>query len=147
MNAVRRLNIWLPPVLWMAFIYLFSTSTFSEENTASLLLPILKALFHEATPETLSRIHFFIRKMGHFTEFAILGLLWLRTLKREWEGRPYPVYLISFILSISYAILDEFHQSFVSVRTASYMDILIDSAGATSSLLFLKIFKKAKTRI
>ncbi len=141
-----RLNIWIPPFLWMALIYLFSTSAFSEDETASLLFPILKVLFPDASLETLSNIHSFIRKMSHFTEFGILSLLWSRTLINEWEGRPYPFYLISFIITSIYAILDEFHQSFVSVRSASYIDIFIDSAGAASSLLFLNIFKKLKTK-
>lgn len=143
MKTIKRLNIWLPPLVWMALIYLFSTSAFSEEDTASLLLPILRTLFPEVSPENLSKIHFFIRKMSHFIEFAILSLLWLRTLRGEWEGRIYPLFLIAFLLSTIYAVLDEFHQSFVNVRTASYLDILIDSLGAASSLLVLKMFKKA----
>ncbi len=145
MNTTRRFYIWLPPLLWMGLIYFFSTSTFSEESTASFLLPVLRALFPEASDVTLSKIHSFVRKMGHFTEFAILSLLWLRTLKRNWGGNPYPFFLISFILSFIYAILDEFHQSFVSVRTPSFIDISIDSSGAAISLLFLKLFKKSRT--
>jgi len=43
-------------------------------------------------------------------------------------------------------MFDEFHQSFVSVRTASYTDILIDSAGAASSLIIFKIFKISEQR-
>lgn len=139
-----RLYIWLPPILWMGLIYLFSTSTFSEESTASLLLPILRALFPEASPITLSKIHSIVRKTAHFTEFGILSLLWLRTLRRTWEGRPYPFFLISFIISSIYAILDEFHQSFVSVRGSSYIDVFIDSSGAALALLFLRIFEKFK---
>lgn len=141
MRTVQRLNAWFPPFLWMTLIYLFSTSIFSEENTASILLPILRALFPEDSPATITKIHSFIRKMTHFTEFAILSLLWLRALRKEWEGRPYPFHLISFILSVCYALVDEFHQSFVSVRTASYLDVLIDSSGAAFSLFLLKIFK------
>ncbi|MEK6691874.1 MAG: VanZ family protein [Nitrospirota bacterium] len=136
-----RLNIWIPPFLWMAFIFFFSTEVFSEESTGSLILPVLKALFPHASPESLENIHFFIRKMSHFTEFGILSLLWLRTLRNGWEGMPFPFYIASFILSTVYAIIDELHQSFVSVRTPSSIDVLIDSLGAASSLVLLKIFQ------
>jgi len=139
MRLLKVFTNWLPPFIWMTLIYTFSTSTFSEENTASLIIPILKALFPQAPPKTLSEIHFFIRKMSHFIEFGVLSLLWVRTLKRTWEGRPYPFILIALLISIIYAILDEVHQSFVSVRSPSYLDVLIDSGGATSSLSFLKM--------
>ncbi|MBI5198868.1 MAG: VanZ family protein [Nitrospirae bacterium] len=140
MKTKKKFSIWIPPFIWMALIYLFSTSGFSEEDTATFLLPILNALFPEASQSTLSKIHSFIRKSGHFIEFAILSLLWVRTLRKVWEERHYPFYLVSFFLSVIYAIVDEFHQSFVSERTASLLDIFIDSAGAASSLFFLKIY-------
>lgn len=146
MRLKKVFTNWLPPFLWMALIYLFSTSTFSEDRTSSLIIPILRTLFPQAPFERLYRIHFFIRKISHFTEFAILGLLWVRALKGGWKGKPYPFFLIALLISIIYAILDEFHQSFVSVRSPSYVDILIDSAGAASSLLILKILNMVKYR-
>lgn len=130
----------------MTLIFFFSTSTFSDENTASIIIPILRTLFPDASPEKLSEIHFFVRKISHFIEFAVLSLLWLRTLRREWREKRYSFFFLSFLISALYATLDESHQSFVSVRSASYIDILIDSAGAASSLLILKIFKKSENR-
>jgi VanZ family protein len=131
---------WIPPFIWMAVIYIFSTSTFSEENTASILLPILKGIFPGASIEVLRVIHLIIRKMAHFVEFGILSLLWLRAFRGS-KARHLPIFSISFLLSFIYAVLDEFHQSFVSERTASHIDIIIDSLGAASALVFYRIFK------
>lgn len=143
MKPINRLYVWLPPFVWMTVIFFFSTSSFSEETTASIIIPVLRALFPDAPPEKLSEIHFFVRKISHFAEFAVLSLLWLRALRGEWKEKKYPFFFISFLISVLYALLDEFHQSFVSVRTASVVDVIIDSAGAASSLIVLKITERA----
>lgn len=145
-HQIERAINWLPPLLWMALIFFFSTSTFSDENTASIIIPVLRTIFPRASPEMLSEIHFFIRKTSHFIEFATLSLLWMKTLRWQWREKSYPFFFLSFFISSLYAVLDEFHQSFVSERTESYMDMLIDSAGALSSLIILKVFKKSENR-
>ena len=92
------------------------------------------------SPETLATIHFIVRKLAHFTEYAILGFLAARAF------RSYPRwFLISLMLIVVYALLDEYHQSFVPSRTASVFDSLIDTAGGLSALIFISR-KGAKTQ-
>ena len=56
-----------------------------------------------------------------------------------------------FLFCFSYAVSDEFHQTFVIGRDGNFMDVLIDSGGVlfgiiiSYALLFLKILKKGKT--
>jgi hypothetical protein len=50
--------------------------------------------------------------------------------------------LLTLIISIIYAILDETHQLFVPGRVFSIKDILIDSLGSLSSIIILTKFNK-----
>jgi VanZ family protein len=50
--------------------------------------------------------------------------------------------LIVLLISLIYAISDEFHQLFVVGRFASVKDILIDFAGSILSVLILKVIEK-----
>jgi VanZ family protein len=61
-----------------------------------------------------------LRKLGHMAEFGLLWWLWLRAL-----GRPQAAAAIT----LAYAVSDEFHQSFVSGRVGSPVDVLIDATG------------------
>ena len=47
--------------------------------------------------------------------------------------------LITLIISIAHAILDEVHQIFVPFRNASTGDVLIDSLGIFSAMIIAKI--------
>ena len=68
------------------------------------------------------------RKVIHFSEYALLCLLWWRAL-RSVTNEPIAV-LLAFVLASGYAITDEFHQTFVEGRHGTPVDWLIDSAGA-----------------
>src|SRR5687767_8997325 len=115
-SAVSR---YLPLLGWMVFISLASSASFSASNTSSFLDPLLKWLFPSASPESVVFIHFLVRKLAHFLEYGILGLLAARafrgspkeTLRLHW-------FAISACLIIVYALLDEYRQSFVPSRTS-----------------------------
>ena len=84
-----------------------------------------------------------MRKAAHFTEYAILGFL-----------RPVllPFCAANFcdrdgsspalLLVVLYALLDEFHQSFVPSRTASIYDSVIDIAGGLVGLVGFAYFSR-----
>jgi len=46
--------------------------------------------------------------------------------------------LISLALIVTYALIDEYHQSFVPSRTASIYDSMIDMAGGLTALLIIR---------
>jgi len=134
------LSRYLPLVVWLAFISFASTDSFSAGNTSRIIGPLVLWLFPHTSAETLATIQFFTRKLAHFTEYAILGFLAARAF------RPFPRwFLISAILIVVYALLDEYHQSFVPSRTASIFDSFIDMAGGISALIFVSR-KGAKTQ-
>ncbi len=70
-------------------------------------------------------IHFITRKLAHFTEYAILGFLAARAFRTSPRpGDQQRWFLISLTLIVVYALLDEYHQSFVPTRTGSIYDSL-----------------------
>lgn len=140
---LSKTGLWLPLIVWMALIFLFSTDLFSGRETAGVLLPILGLLLGWAVPDQfLNTIHFLIRKGAHFTEYAVLGLLWYRALNhrlREWGLKPA---LLAFLLSSIYAASDEFHQTFTMTRDGRVADVMIDSSGALAAIIAVWLYTK-----
>lgn len=141
----RRLWRYGPLLLWLGFIFLASTGEMSAANTSRIIRPLLLWLFPNISEATLASVHIFVRKCGHFTEYAVLGLLAVRafisssikTLFKHW-------FLSSLILVIIYALLDEYHQSFVATRTGSIYDSMIDAAGGFTALVVFALRHKDK---
>jgi VanZ family protein len=117
-------------VLWLAFIFLMSTGGFSTERTYSAISPVLHYLFPALTPRQVIIVHKVIRKSAHAFEYFVLGLLLLRSLHsgtgRKWTWKLSFLALMGVAL---WAVGDEFHQSFVATRGASFRDVAIDTAG------------------
>jgi hypothetical protein len=57
----RKLRAWIPTLIWLCVLTLFSTDTFSAEHTGSVLLKILHALFGTRFDEQFEEIHFLVR--------------------------------------------------------------------------------------
>jgi VanZ family protein len=121
----------------MAVIFFASTDFGAANHTSRIIEPLVRWAKPDATPEQIDLVHFLVRKTGHLTEYAILGLLSLRAFRKASPSlasqllRPAA---FALLLSFCYAASDEFHQSFVSDRTACFSDVLIDSSGALLSL-------------
>ena len=129
----RFLSRYLPLVVWLAFISFASTDSFNASNTSRIIGPLVLWLFPSTSAETLATIQFFTRKLAHFTEYAILGFLAARAFRTSPRW-----FVISAILIVVYALLDEYHQSFVPSRTASIFDSFIDMAGGITALLIVR---------
>lgn len=121
---------WLPVILWMGFIYWMSTDTFSSQNTFSWVETLLRFLVPKISFQDIVSLHTLIRKSAHVTEYFVLGLLLFRMFRGGsaslWSWR-WPLFAVTIV--VLWAASDEFHQSFVSSRTASAVDVAIDTAG------------------
>src|SRR5438045_5042395 len=77
MNLPRFVRYWMPAIVWMALLFLGSTDVLSAEHTSRFLVPFLRWLDPQVSFATIVAVHTFIRKLGHFSEYAILAaLLW-----------------------------------------------------------------------
>ena len=93
----------------------------------------------------MAAIHFLTRKVAHFCEYAVLGILAARAfatsakdvVQRHW-------FQVSLLLIACCALLDEFHQSFVPSRTASIYDSAIDVAGGLGALLLIRRWQRRR---
>jgi VanZ family protein len=133
----RFLKYWLPSLIWLAVIFLGSTDLMSTEHTSRFIVPFLRWLRPEISPETIASIQFVVRKFAHLGEYTILALLLFRAvicgtnLKRSMGI----LYVSVWIACVFVATTDEFHQSFVESRSASVRDVMVDSSGAIFGLL------------
>lgn len=146
---MRSSKYWLPPVIWMAVIFWFSTDTFSAAHTGSILEPILRHLHPHITETQIDTVHFLVRKSAHFCSYAVLALLLFRAVRDGAElGWRWSWALAAFVILAAYALLDEYHQSFSHERTASIYDSLLDMTGGLVALtaLWAGSFQSARSR-
>jgi VanZ family protein len=138
-KTVQRLWRYGPLLLWMVFISFASTSEFSALNTTQVFRPIILWLFPNLSEERVAAIHFLTRKVAHFSEYAVLGILAARAFVSSTNDfiRRHS-FQVSLMLIACYALLDEFHQSFLPSRTASIFDSAIDVAGGLTALLLFR---------
>src|SRR5712691_9469380 len=134
----RVLFDYAPPLLLMLAIFIASTDVGSAEHSGTVISRLLAWLGLEQwiTPVRLDTVNHYVRKLSHLTEYALLAGLLHRALaathlsprawRTRWAVRPVLVVLGWVAL---YAASDEFHQRFVSSRTPSIWDVLLDIAG------------------
>jgi VanZ family protein len=129
---------WLPPLLWMAVMFVLSTDMFAAEHTGSMLWYVFSELAPHATYEQYTLLHFLTRKAAHLTEYAILACLLLRAFRAgaavAWRWRWA---LLSLLLVAVHAVLDKYHQAFTQYRTSSVADSMLDMAGGLIVLTLL----------
>jgi len=130
------LSRYLPLLFWIAFISFASSGSFSASNTSLIVGPLLHWLFPNASPETLDVVHAIVRKIAHFLEYALLGVLAARAFRGSPKAAVRGHWLVICVaLIVFYALVDEYHQSFVPSRTASIYDSFIDMAGGLTAVV------------
>ena len=112
------LTYWLPPVLWMVLIFYLST-------------------FERALISEKRILNFLFFKTLHVLEYGLLYFLIFRaffTLKVAKKK----LYIVSFVISLVYAISDELHQTFVPTREGKLRDIFIDLGGISIMYIYIR---------
>ncbi len=145
-HSKHRVSRYGPLIVWAILIFIGSSDLLSASHTGAFIVRPLHWLLPNASETTLTTIHFILRKLGHFTEYAILALLAARAfrtstnqiLRDRW-------FWVSLIFVIVYSLSDEFHQSFVPTRTASIYDSMIDTFGGLAMLVFLAIRQRGRS--
>lgn len=122
----------------MALIFAGSTDVLAPAHTSRFLVPFLKFFFPSFDADSYGRIQLFIRKCGHFTEYAILAvLIWRAVRPMDRRGWAWPDARFAVMICLAYAATDEFHQTFVPSRVGSVVDVAIDTTGAVGGILLL----------
>jgi VanZ family protein len=111
LSKARVASLLAPPLLVMATIFFLSSQTSGGEHG---FLDVL------------------IRKLAHVTEYLVLTLCWWRALRGLGVSRENRIAVgIAVAIALTYAATDEFHQTFVSGRHGTPVDVLIDAIGMT----------------
>jgi len=151
--SLKKWNVsrWLWTVLlvgWMILIYVKSNETYQAQD----IRPLLTTWFSSSSlqsglphfefyysgelltwKEPYIFVEFFFRKGAHVAEYAVLTLLWIKTLSFTALKR-YRM-LISPVMAILYAGSDEWHQSYIAGRTGHPIDVAVDSLGVLIIML------------
>jgi len=90
-----------------------------------------------------------IKKIGHFIIFGVLAVLYFYTFKGEkaLANTGSAVFLVSLLLTVLYAVGDEYHQLFIPGRHSSGYDVIIDACGALTLLCLLLIMKTGTKQV
>lgn len=140
---MSQISRWLPLFVGIAIISLFSTDSFSNDNTGSIIEAVLRAILGRSFSEQVfDLIHYMIRKSAHVSEYAILSGLWYRAVNPGLRGWSRKAAITACTLSIIYAALDEFHQAFTSNREGRPLDVMIDSAGVLAAIAIIWFYNK-----
>ncbi|MDW3649909.1 MAG: VanZ family protein [Bacteroidia bacterium] len=136
---------WLPLILWLSIIFFLSSQVKDDtEDTSGLILGILQFLGMKIEFIEQYHVHFYVRKLAHFTEYFVLCILSFRLFSLNFPMKK--SLFLGWLFSVLYACSDEFHQTFVAGRGASVKDVLIDASGAAIAALciaaFLTIYPK-----
>jgi VanZ family protein len=141
---------WLPALAWMALIFTASSDTHSYEHSSRFVEPLLRWLFPHLPEAQIQAIHHLLRKVAHLTEYAVLAWLVWRGVRKPSKNHPrawnwYDVRLALLIVMLC-AATDEFHQEFVSSRTALVSDVFVDTGGGAAGLLALWLSDRWRNR-
>ena len=143
----KRIILILLVIAWAITIYGFSSvnSRVSGEQVMALFKKVsyipykvlrFLGVYNNTQYENESLSHFttrnymVFRKVCHAFVYFILAILLFKTLRAILNFKHRNVALISIGICIIYSILDEIHQNFVSGRTSSIWDCVIDNIGS-----------------
>lgn len=77
-----------------------------------------------------------MRKVMHASVYLVLAFLAIIFFNVLMNNKHYWIaFILTLVVSVGFAISDEFHQTFVSGRTGQALDVVIDSIGALVGIL------------
>ena len=84
-----------------------------------------------------------LRKLAHATEYALLTLLW------AWALRPLTQWnvAVAALIAVTYAVSDEYHQTFVTGRSGTPIDVAIDAFGIGVALALLRYHRGVRSAL
>ncbi|SFD47581.1 VanZ family protein [Clostridium uliginosum] len=142
MKNKRKIIYWGLLIGWMTVIFIMSNqpAVVSDKQSTTTIMLLSKMGIHMSSIfGELS--NFIIRKISHFLEYMILGILTLNVL-----GLYYNKSKIKFIVLLvvfAYACSDEFHQLFIPGREGAIRDVIIDTLGGATSIFIMDLKHKS----
>ncbi len=134
-SRIRRLlSYWLPPLLGTLAILALSGDLGSASHTRGPLNWLLTRLT-SLSPAQIEALHNYLRKAGHLAAYGTLYCLWFRAFRGDLRLALGRSSLWGLGLCLLLSLVDEGHQAFLSSRTGSGRDVLLDLAGVALGVL------------
>ena len=135
-------------IAWTAVIWghsLMSGPTSSAES--SLVVNLARPLFEAVGVRDVDLMGLVVRKLAHFSEYAVLGLLTglLRARLRRTQA-PAAALVAATAWPILAPVVDESIQRFVPGRSGQPTDVLIDLSGALLGTVVAALLARARAR-
>lgn len=139
----------LPAILMMYVIFHFSAQEGADSamlsrkvsvaivQTADIVLD--KDWTDSQIEQKAAEYHYYVRKLAHFTEYFLLAVSVAFPLY-VYGMRGIFLVLFAGAFCVGFAYLDEWHQSFVSGRTPSKKDVLVDGCGVFFGIMTTRVF-------
>lgn len=144
MSNSNKLNKWMWFLIFLYIVFIWSNSLQPGDSSGSLSQSITQILLRMLSYVNISfefePFHHFIRKLAHFSEYAILGNLVMMALYKEPLLKNKTVNYVLFLLFP--ASLDEGIQHFVPGRYGTIYDVFIDLSGFLFGSFVIYIFYK-----
>lgn len=135
-NTLKQNIWWIIVFLYIAWIFSNSLSdgTLSSAESGTVTRFLLGILHNFGITVSYDLFHHFVRKLAHFSEYALLGLLTCVAIKHKplINNRK----LNWLLFGVIPPLLDETIQLFVPGRCGALKDSLLDMSGFLSGSLF-----------
>ena len=144
-RIIVKSGVWIPVIIMIVLIHSFSNQNGEESSGLSTKVAhivvdiadeigIVDAHDPQIRQMYADNIHFYIRKVAHMSEYALLAVL---------------VYVALFVDGVRFklngilaggfvflvAVSDEFHQLYVPGRCGTYKDVIIDMCGCIIAII------------
>ena len=135
-------------IMWMLVIFCFSSANadVSGGQSMSLTEKLIGLLGMNLPENTVNIIETIIRKIAHFGEYTVLGVLSVLYASSAIPHKKWS-WIYALVFCVMYAVSDEIHQYFVPGRACSMFDICVDTSGSLAGIYLLFFTKKIIRKI
>ncbi len=144
---MKRVKYWLPPLLWMGFLFPLWNRLLSRPVLYRLNIKFWEWLKGDISPYKIGLYYIYLRRSLHVIAYGLMSFLIYRFFrsgdKRIWK---YSWAGYTALITIGYGCMDELLQSFLKPRNASFMDIMMDAIGTVAVLVVISIISLIKQK-
>ena len=149
---LKKIVLWFLVILTCVMIFNFSSDGGNvSKKKSEVITEKVEEIITEVTNKELTKtdkeeFHKFIRKQGHFIEYALLGIFSLM-LVRCYDFSVKKSLLITLLFVFFYACTDEIHQLYVDGRSGNVKDVFIDFLGSIAGIILIlpkELIKRTK---
>ncbi|MBO5478787.1 MAG: VanZ family protein [Clostridia bacterium] len=141
-------------IVWMSIVFSFSNQQGeSSGNTSRKVSEIIVNIIDfqnkytdEQKEGLVKTIEPVIRKLAHYTIYAIGGII-IANCVYQFYNKEKTLIGISTIIGVLYAVSDELHQLMVDGRSGNIKDVIIDSLGIITGIIFFLLVKEIISKV